>query len=62
MTIQETNIIECDSYEPDYEAKCDVCEQSPCVTVVKNGKVIAHIGLCGVCCFGEAACLDPKEW
>jgi len=53
---------EVDSYEPNYEGKCDVCGQSPTVTVVKDGKVLSDVGLCGPCCFGSAECLDPAKW
>lgn len=56
------DVVAIDSYEPDYESKCCNCDQSPAVTGVKNGKVVYHSDMCGPCTFGEAACLDPKEW
>jgi len=51
-----------DSYEPDYGTKCEVCGQTPCVTGVKNGKVLVATGMCGPCTWGESACLDPAVW
>lgn len=48
---------------PDYKTPCDNCGQTPTVTIVNShGKVETHTELCGVCCFGEAACIDPSEW
>lgn len=49
-------------YEPDYETECETCEQKPTVTIVENGEVQHHFGLCGPCCFGEAAALDVDTW
>lgn len=48
----------------DYERRCLVCGNSPTVVFTrKNSKRIIHeSNLCGVCCFGEAACVDPNEW
>lgn len=43
--------------EPDYTVECEVCGQVPTVKLGKD-----NLGLCGVCCFGSAACLDPAEW
>ena len=51
-----------DSYEPDYDSNCEACGDSPTVTVVKDGKTIASIGLCGPCTWGEAGMLDPDKW
>lgn len=58
----EMNVITVDRYEPNWDGKCEVCGQSPTVTAVKNGKVVLDNGMCGVCTWGEAACLDPEEW
>lgn len=46
---------------PNYDVKCTVCGQVPTVDIVNAGKVI-NMELCGPCCFGEADCIDPKEW
>jgi hypothetical protein len=59
MSIETVTI---DSYEPDYKQHCIVCGQSPTVTAVKDGEVVYESEMCGPCTFGEAACLDPKEW
>jgi len=50
-------------YVPDYEHECQNCGQTPVVTIVdENDEVIENFEMCGPCLFGEAACLDPKEW
>lgn len=49
-------------YEPDYDAKCDVCDQSPCVTLVEEGEVTNRWDMCGPCTWGEAETLDPATW
>ncbi len=56
------NTITFGRYEPDYEATCEVCGQSPVVTLVLNGKVVHSTGMCGPCTWGEAATLDPNIW
>ena len=53
---------ELDSFEPDYKAKCVNCDQSPCVTGVKNGEVVYKSEMCGPCTFGTAAALDTDWW
>lgn len=35
----------CKELEPDWEGKCEVCEQSP---------ILPCTGMCGPCTFGEA--------
>jgi len=47
---------------PNYEIKCEVCGQTPTVDTKDEEGTIIHTGLCGPCCFGEADCIDPKEW
>lgn len=48
---------------PDYTAPCDVCGQTPTVRIVDtNGKQVGHTEMCGVCTYGESACIDPEEW
>ena len=56
------NVTKIDSYEPDYQRKCEVCGQRPVVTAVKDSKVLFRGAMCGVCTWGEAKLLDPKEW
>ena len=57
-----TEKIMIDSYEPDYDCECENCGQSPCVTAVKDGEVVHHTDMCGVCTFGTAKALDPDWW
>ena len=54
--------IKIDSYQPDYEATCDNCGQSPVVTCVKNGVVVYSLDMCGACTFGEAGSMYPENW
>lgn len=54
--------VQVDSFEPNHNGECCACGRAPTVTAVKDGKVVADFELCGPCCFGEAACLDPEEW
>jgi hypothetical protein len=49
-------------YEPNYNRKCIACDQLPTVTAVVKGGKNREMDLCGPCCFGEAACIDPKVW
>ena len=51
-----------DEWKPDYKRRCEVCGQKPVVTGVTGGKVVYQGTMCGVCSWGEAACLDPEEW
>ena len=46
----------------DYRTKCISCGATPTVVLTKNGKDVEKMELCGPCCFGEAACIDPDEW
>jgi hypothetical protein len=48
-----------DAWSPDYGRECVVCGAAPCVTGVKGGRVVYEAEMCGVCTWGEAACLDP---
>jgi hypothetical protein len=57
-----TDVIQIDSYQPDYAHKCEVCGADHVVTGVKDGKVVYRGEMCGVCTWGEAAMRDPKEW
>lgn len=56
------NILAIDSWEPDYNGSCQNCGQSPVVTGVRHGNVVMSPDLCGPCCWGEAACIDPENW
>ncbi|MGF6932953.1 hypothetical protein OKW41_002092 [Paraburkholderia sp. UCT70] len=51
-----------DEWVPDYGRECENCGQTPCVTGVLDGKVVYAGSMCGVCTWGEAACLDPANW
>lgn len=51
-----------DRFEPDFKTKCMVCDQSPTVTGVADGKVVVETEMCGPCTWGEAAMLDWKKW
>lgn len=48
---------------PNYDIECQNCGERPTVSVrsVRSG-FIHNTELCGPCCFGEAACLDPEVW
>ena len=58
----KSDVLEMDGYKPDYESKCENCDQSPCVTAVLDGKEVHHFGMCGPCTFGTAQALDPDWW
>lgn len=51
----------CES-QPNYRIPCVMCGQTPTVDLLEKGHDTYHTELCGPCCFGEAACLDPEEW
>jgi hypothetical protein len=57
-----TEVMQIDSFKPDYRRKCVNCEQTPTVTGVKDGKVIYRSEMCGPCTWGEAETLDPSTW
>jgi len=59
---KQSEKIAIDSYQPDYEAICDNCGQSPVVTCVKNGVVVYSLEMCGICTFGEAEAVNPENW
>jgi hypothetical protein len=58
----ENGDIHIDKFVPDYKHCCEVCGQKPVVTGVKDGKVVYQGEMCGVCTWGESACLDPANW
>jgi hypothetical protein len=51
-----------DGWYPNWNLGCEVCGQKPTVNGMEDGKVVYRGDMCGVCTFGEAACLDPAEW
>lgn len=55
----ETSI---DAFAPDYGARCEVCDESPCVTGVRAGRVVYQSGMCGPCTFETADAIDPANW
>lgn len=57
-----SEVIKIDEYKPNYKHHCIVCDHTPTVDAVKNGKVVHHTNMCGVCTWGESRMLDEKEW
>ena len=58
-----TDTIYIEKYVPDYESECVNCGQTPCVTAVDDcDDVVYESGMCGPCTFGEAACIDHRNW
>ena len=54
-------LIPVSSYQPDFEAECEKCGTSPCVTIV--GAVAIHEpDLCGPCYFEDPMMLDYWLW
>lgn len=51
-----------DSFEPDYGARCEVCDESPCGIGVKAGQVVYQSDMCGPCTFGTADSINPANW
>jgi len=49
-------------FVPNYDDECMVCGQSPTVDIYVNGKLENETEMCGVCTWGEAACIDPENW
>ncbi len=48
---------------PNYAVPCTNCGQTPTVDYYSlTGELRSHSDLCGPCCFGEAACIDPENW
>jgi len=62
FTKRETMSEEQSTTRPNYDIPCEVCGQKPTVDVVSPDGEIEHMCLCGVCCFGEADCVDPEKW
>lgn len=50
-------------FEPDYQVKCENCDQSPTVIIVgQESENSFNSGMCGPCMFGEHECIDPDKW
>jgi hypothetical protein len=49
---------------PNYELKCQVCNQLPTIDLKPRleGLTVIHLRLCGVCVWGQAKMADPEEW
>jgi hypothetical protein len=72
-TPNQDTVVFIDEWRPNYARKCEICDQTPCVqgwqlNVILNPETppqdkLAYDGtMCGVCTWGEAACLDPENW
>ncbi|ARK56276.1 hypothetical protein [Burkholderia pseudomallei] len=61
-TVCIDEVMQVDSFEPDYESKCLNCGETPTVLGMKDGKVVYEPGMCGICTWGEADCIDPANW
>ncbi|QQX80825.1 hypothetical protein JK628_02835 [Shewanella sp. KX20019] len=49
--------------KPNYEENCCNCGQTPTVEIYNEKGILVHsLDMCGVCTWGESACLDPEEW
>ncbi len=51
-----------DGYTPNYEQECSKCGTSPCVDVVRKGRIARNSELCGCCFFNDRLMIDPDEW
>lgn len=60
MVVDE--VMSVDRFEPDYESRCLNCGETPTVLGIKDGKVVYAAGLCGICTWGNADCIDPANW
>lgn len=49
-------------FKPNYDLRCENCYQVPTVDILVKGELRSHMELCGACCWGEAACIDPENW
>lgn len=49
-------------FKPNYDNECEACGNTPTVDIYVNGKLESTTSLCGVCTWGEAACVDPENW
>jgi hypothetical protein len=51
-----------DEFKPGYAAACMRCGRSPCITGLRDGKVVYAGRMCGVCLWGESELADPTQW
>lgn len=51
-----------DGFYPNMKKKCMVCGAQGTVVGIKDGMICCDMDMCGVCCWGEAAMLDPASW
>lgn len=49
-------------YIPDYQNRCDNCDQTPVVTHYTKGVKDLETDMCGPCTWGESETLDPDTW
>jgi hypothetical protein len=51
-----------EKFVPNYGRQCEVCGQTPCVTGMRDGKVVYDGTKCGVCTWGDPALADAGRW
>jgi hypothetical protein len=51
-----------EAWAPDWGRCCEICGRSPCVTGIRDGRLVYAGAFCGVCTWGDAACADPANW
>lgn len=57
IKVPETGLIE------NFDIACDSCKETPTVSFMDEGTgKVVNVGLCGVCCWGEAELSDPDKW
>lgn len=49
-------------YKPNYEQECSKCGESPCVDVIRNGRMVHTSDLCGPHFFHCQDAVDPEIW
>lgn len=49
-------------FSPNLKRLCQNCGQLPTVDIYVGKELQNHTDLCGVCTWGEAACIDPENW
>ncbi|WP_157372761.1 hypothetical protein [Vibrio coralliirubri] len=47
---------------PNYDRSCCACGRVPTVEVHTDDCDVHKLDLCGPCCWGESAMLDPENW
>ena len=51
------------TYHPDFEAECRICDTSPCVVVYDpEARRNSETELCGRCFFHDRAMVDWEQW